>query len=191
MPPYYNKGTHRVRILSQGFPDANEYGQQFVIKVLVLGQAAEYERPVFLSLTNADGQASDYSNKTMEVLKYLGFHGEDASLARLDPDHIDHYSFVGIECVGYCKHKTKTNEETGETKTFENWYINTPRSGGVEYGKPDSMALKKLDSLFGKELKQSPPTTIQDSPPPKNKPVDVNNAAAETEAARQDQEIPF
>jgi len=189
MAIFYQEGTHRVRIVHQGFPDPGEYGQQFIITIQPIGNAQSYDRPVYLSLTNADGQPSDYSDKSIEVLKYLGFHGNKASLARLDPSHPQFHDFAGIECEAYCKHKEK--EKNGVVKVFEQWYINTPRSGGISYVTPEPTALKKLDSLFGKELKSPPPTTVQDSPPPTAPPVDISNPEAVAAATAGQKDIPF
>lgn len=182
MAPVYEENNHRVKITKQGFSEA-KYGLQFVLTVLPIDHPSGYERTVYLSLTDIDGERAQYADKTIEVLKHLGFYGDEASLARLDPDHAQCHSFVGVECEAYCKHKTK------DDKVFERWYINTPRSGGVEYNTPKAAMMRKLDNLFGKELKEPPPETTpqQNAPSPDNPGITPQEATATTG----EDEIPF
>lgn len=182
MAPAYKQGSHRVRVVKQGFAEG-EYGLQFVLTVVPLGHENGYERTVYLSLTDADGQRAEYADKSIGVLKHLGFHGDEASMARLDPEHPQFHSFHGVECEAYCQHKDKGG------KVVERWYINTPRSGGVEYTKPKAVMLKKLDSLFGKELKEAPPETApQHTAPPL---TDPGVLEAEAAATTGEDDIPF
>jgi hypothetical protein len=153
MAPYYPEGKHPATIVGQLFDDG-KYGLQFILEIEIDDNTGN-KRTVYLSLTDEKGQRAQYADITIEVLRHLGFAGSEASLARLDPDAANHFSFIGCRCEGYCKHKT--NEEG---KTGERWYINTPRAA-VERTPPEKNALRKLDSLFGKELKEPPPEGAQ------------------------------
>ena len=149
MAAHYQKGTYPATIVGQGFVES-KYGWQFVLKIEPQCNGEVRERTVFLALTDEQGNRAQYADQSIEVIKHLGFHGGDANLARLDPADPEHHSFLGLECQAYCTHKEKDGD------VFERWYINTPRSGGVEYSQPNAIAMKKLQSLFGKELKDSP-----------------------------------
>lgn len=153
MAPFYSEGKYPVTIVSQAFDDG-QYGLQFILEIEIDDNTGN-KRTVYLSLTDEHGQRAKYADITIEVLRHLGFAGSEASLTRLDPDASNHFSFVGCRCEGYCKHKTNS-----EGKTGERWYINTPRA---ERTPPAKTALRKLDSLFGKELKEAP---AAGTPPP-------------------------
>jgi hypothetical protein len=148
MAPHFHEGTHSITIVNQGFDDG-DYGVQFLLTVDVDNTGKE--RTVYLALTDEHGQRAKYADKTIEVLRHLGFAGSEASLTRLDTEHSNHFSLVGVHCEGYCSHKTK-----GDGTVGERWYINTPRAG-MERTPPAKTALRKLDSLFGKELKEPLP----------------------------------
>lgn len=156
MAPFYPEGKYPATIVSQAFDDG-QYGVQFILEIEIDDNTGN-KRTVYLSLTDEHGQRAKYADITIEVLRHLGFAGSEASLARLDPDASNHFSFVGCRCEGYCKHKTNNEGRTGER-----WYINTPRAG-AERTPPAATALRKLDSLFGKELKEAPGAGSQ--PPP-------------------------
>ncbi len=149
----YQEGTYPgSRIIKQGFPAPGNYGMQFAITVLPGGGAKK--RTVYLSLTDENGEPHEYSDKAIEVLRYLGFHGDSVDFGKLDPSQDGHFSFVGMEVECYCSVKTK---DDGTIK--ENWYINTPRSDGSV--SPESANIRKLNSLFGKAMKTG------SAPPPK------------------------
>jgi hypothetical protein len=154
-------GTYPARIGRQAF-DEGQYGCQFVLTIVVSDGEREQERSVFLSLTDEKGEKSQYADKTIEVLKYLGFSG---SLAQLDPRHPQHVSLAGIDVTAYCAHKAK---EDGTVK--ERWYINVPRVG-METKSPEKSTFRKLDALFGKALKsngtqQAKPPAAREAPKP-------------------------
>ena len=185
MGTYYEQGDYKATITSQGFSDG-DFGLQFVLKIQPKSTGDSKERTVFLALTNKEGGRDDYADKTIEVLRHLGFHGAEANFAKLDPESVDCHSFVNMEVDAYCHHGTRKSD--GET--VERWYINTPRSGGIEIVKPDSLATRKLDSLFGKELKAPPetPPPAQEAPPLTPAVAKQEAEALETAAAK---DIPF
>ena len=153
---HYEQGTYHIQIIEQGF-DEGKYGLSFWLKFSVTG--GEYERTAFLSLIDEEGNPARYAEKSMEVLRHLGFSGAEGKLSILDPRHPQCVSFVGIECEGYCSHKVKD-----DGNVVERWYINTPRDG-METKPPEKDTLRKLDALFGKELKQAAKDNPQPPPP--------------------------
>lgn len=177
MAPYYPEGKHPATIINQCFDDG-KYGLQFILEIEIDDNTGN-KRTVYLALTDEDGQRAKYADITIEVLRHLGFAGSEASLVRLDPDHANHFSFVGVPCEGYCKHKTN---DAGNTN--ERWYINTPRAG-MERTPPEKTALRKLDSLFGKELKEPP---VEGVVPPVQRQVEQSDSLP---SDRPDDDIPF
>jgi hypothetical protein len=189
MAVYYNQGTHTAEIVGQEFVET-EYGTQFVVRIMPEG--GEYERSVFLGLTDEHGKPAKFENsagetinvadQSLEVIAYLGL--PDQRLSRLDPGHPEHVSFIGQRVTCYCQHKVK------DGKTGERWYINTPRALP---GKPvEKGALKKLDSLFGRALKdkvkQQPaaPSEAKQDPQTADDPMspeEVNKTLAETDGS--------
>ena len=141
MAIYYGEGTYQATILSHTFTPS-DYGVQLsvVIEPIVDGEAKP--RTVYLAFLDAEGNPSEYSDKTVEVLQTLGY-SDDPS--RLDANSDNPVSLVGVECTAYCKHKDGK----------ERWYINTPRAN-LEPVEPK--ILKRLDVLFGKQLKKSTST---------------------------------
>lgn len=185
MAPHYAQGTYPATITAQGFAES-QYGWQFVLKLLPETDGNQHERTVFLALTDEDGNRAKYADKTMDVFRYLGFGGGDADLAQLDPEADNHYSFVGMAVEAYCQHKES------DSGTKERWYINTPRSGSTEITKPDNLALRKLQDLFGRELKETPETPVPASIAPAPPPIDSDEATDEAVAATTaDGDIPF
>ena len=180
MAPYYSEGKYPATIVSQAFDDG-QYGLQFILEIEIDDNTGN-KRTVYLSLTDENGQRAKYADITVEVLRHLGFAGSEASLTRLDPDASNHFSFVGCLCEGYCKHKTN-----GEGKVGERWYINTPRAG-VERTPPEKNALRKLDTLFGKELKEAPPAGV---PPVQKAATQPAEQREPLPADRPDDDIPF
>lgn len=178
MAPHYAQGTYPATITAQGFTE-NQFGWQFVLKILPETDGNQYERTVFLALMDEHGNRAEYADKTMAVFRHLGFCGEDADVSRLYPDAADHHSFVGLAVEAYCQHK-ESNKGISER-----WYINTPRSGGVEITNPDNLTLREMQNLFGKELKEGPD---EPAPPPIDSPKATEEAVAETTAGG---DIPF
>ena len=157
----YQTGTYPARIIKQGFPAPGNYGLQFAITVLPQGGAKN--RTVYLSLTDENGEPHKYSDKAIEVLQYLGFHGDPIDFGKLDPSQDGHYSFVGIDVECYCAVKTK---DDGTLKEY--WYINTP-GGAIE--PPAKADIRKLNSLFGKQLKTGGAPPPRTSKPPASTPA--------------------
>jgi hypothetical protein len=146
MAPYYAPGTYDSTLTGQGFAET-EFGTQFYLKIQPDVDGEARERTVFLPLCDANGERALHADKTIEVLRYLGFCGSEADLARLSPHHERCHSFVGMRVKAYCQHKANKAGQIGER-----WYINTPRSGG-EMKEPDPIAIQRLQALFGKELR--------------------------------------
>lgn len=178
MAPHYPEGKYPAIVVGQGFDD-NQYGVQFLLEIEI-DDGTGNKRTVYLSLTDENGQRAKYADITIEVLRHLGFAGSETSLSRLDPDHANHFSFIGAQCEGYCKHKTNSEGRTGER-----WYINTPRAG-MERTPPKQTALRKLDSLFGKELKEPLSEVMQPPRQPTQQPEQSADAAEQP-----DDDIPF
>jgi hypothetical protein len=180
----YEQGTYQAVITGQGFAES-QFGWQFLLKIQPNNDGGEGERTVYLSLTDENGARAEYADKTMEVLRHLGFGGADADLAQLDPEGASHFSLVGVQCEAYCKHTSK------DGKVFERWYINTPYSGGAEITTPANAVFTKLRSLFGKELR----APIEPAPPasePANEPAPVPTVEdIQQEAAETKDSIPF
>lgn len=182
MAPFYPEGKYPATVVGQSFDDG-QYGVQFILEIEI-DDGTGNKRTVYLSLTDEHEQRAKYADITIEVLRHLGFAGSEASLCRLDPDHANPFSLIGVECEGYCKHKTNTEGRTGER-----WYINTPRAG-VERTPPKQTALRKLDSLFGKELKAAPP---EGAAPPVTRQVDdtPDSPGQDTDPSVEGDDIPF
>ena len=172
----YDQGSYQATILRQGFSET-KYGWQFVLAIQPVANGDCPERTVYLALTNADGDKAEYADKTIAVLQHLGFRGSEADVARLDPKHSSHHSFVGQVVEAYCKH---AENDTGR---FERWYINTPRPG-TELKTPDPTTLRNLQTLFGKELAGSGGAT-----PAKTKPRPAMPRTAEEILASKNNEL--
>jgi hypothetical protein len=163
MAAYYEQGNYPVRIVGQYF-DESKYGMQFCLKIQPsAGQS--YERTVYLSLTDEQGNKAQYYDKTLDVLAYLGFAEE--RFEKLDPQHPQCCSFVGREVSAYCKHKPD-----GKGGTKEVWYIDIPKAK-YEPKPVDSSRLRKLNAMFGKDMKErakreqaKPPQTQATEPEP-------------------------
>ena len=178
--PSYEKGTYRATIVGQGFPEPSEYGLQYAIE-LEIGVSKD-RRTSYLSLTDADGNRAEYADASIKVLRYLGFCESEADFAQLDPDHSEHHSFIGKVVDAYCSPKVK------DSKTSERWYINTPGAGTAI--KPlEKSSIRKLNALFGKEIKapadSPPPVTAPKAAPP------VEQLPAEMPAGNPAKDIPF
>lgn len=159
--PYYDVGRYLVRLGKHAVVEKTA-GPQLVIKFEVLGvydktgqvvDCSGYERSFYRVL----------NDKTMsfaiDELKALGFSAPKFS--SLDPESDDPFSFDGIECDMWCSHKPDQN---GNLR--ENWAPAKTGSGEIEGKRADRSALRKLDSLFGKELKSSKPTASKREPQP-------------------------
>lgn len=176
---HYAEGTYPATVVGQCFDDG-KFGMQFLIE-LEIDDNTGSKRTAYMSLTNDKGDRHKNAHKTIAVIRHLGFSGSETSMARLDPSHANHFSFVGARCDLFCSHYTN---DAGDAKV--NWYINTPRAG-MERTPPQKNALRKLDSLFGKELKepaaegtQAPQTQPPSSDrPPDNVPNDSDLASGE------------
>jgi hypothetical protein len=185
MAAFYDQGNYAVRIVGQSLTENKKGNPELQLTIKIVGQYAadgelhpidsEFNRTIFLTLTDGTIGTADRPGWVLEVLQYLGFTG--ASLAALDPDDKHHVSFVGRECNAYCK------VETYEGKEREKWNISRPREA-----KPaapiDKKKLRGLDARFGKTLKAfagRAPATVPPSEPP----------ASPAAAATADDDIPF
>lgn len=150
MAAHYASGVHVAEIVGQEFAET-DFGVQLAIKIMP--QNGEYERTVFLGLTDKEGNPASFTNsmgetvnvadQSLEVIAYLGL--PDGQLSRLAPGHPEFFSFEGMQVQAYCQHKVKKDGAVSER-----WYINVPRALGQPLEKN---ALRKLDALFGKALK--------------------------------------
>lgn len=176
MSIHYPKGTHRARITGQGFPAANEYGMRFMFRILPNG--GEYERTAYHPLSDSEGRPAERSDQTIAIFQMLGFGGDDSDIAQLDPEHPNHFSFIGLEVDAYCQHKQRD-----DGIEVERWYINIPREGPIIEPLEKPMA-RKLNALFGKQLKTrgelQPATTAEIVP-----------TTSESELPEDGDDIPF
>jgi len=154
MSAYYNSGRYWGRIVRQSLGQSKEKKTpQFCIHFQILGQVdladpdgnlipcQGYERTVFRYITE---KTVDY---LIEDLQRLGIELPHASWRYLDPDQQGFVDLSGKECEFYCEH------EEYEGKPKEKWGLS--RGGGqLTIEKMDEKAIKTLDNLFGKKLKE-------------------------------------
>lgn len=148
MSVFYEKGRYRCRISKQGLTAAStgttQFFLQFDVLARVIGPNAEaevqqYTRTMFRAITE---KTIPY---LLEDLQALGFHG--GSFAELDPDNSSHQSFVGQEIAMYCNHET---DQKGSPR--EKWGV-ARSAGEMEVRPPEKTEIRKLDALFGKQLR--------------------------------------
>jgi hypothetical protein len=184
MTVYYNQGTYPVRIVEQ-YWDETEYGMQFCLKILPTNVEQPYERTVYLSFTDADGNKAQFYEKTLDVLAHLGF-AEDR-FEKLDPRHPQCVNFVDTEITAYCKHKPD-----GKGGAKEAWYINVPKDK-YEPKPVESSQLRKLNALFGKDMKERAKVggVAKPAKPPVQTPVQPPVPEPPQDNSGPDPDIPF
>jgi len=159
MAVYYKEGTYTASILSHTFAPG-KFGVQLVIEIEPFVDGNIYKRTVFLPFLDEQGNPAKYADKTIEVLQSIGYYDDPS---RLDNQSANPISLVGTEITAYCKH----------TGGKERWYINTPREQ-VEREVVDKNTLRKLDALFGRQLKKPKAATAKPALAPVQTVEEVN-----------------
>jgi hypothetical protein len=176
---FYEVGRYLVRL---GKHDVIEKpkGPQLTIRFTVLGKydnmgevdasVQSYERTYYRVLNE---KTAEYA---IEDLKNLGY--DLPTFTGLDPSDPDGFVFDGREADMWCGHE---NTEDGGSK--EKWTV-ARRGGGsteIEGKRADRKALRNLDNLFGKALKESAPA----------KPAPAQRQPVATAAGITDDYVPF
>lgn len=150
----YGLGRYLVELLGQqGFSEAGTGTTQFYMKFQVMAiwshedgqwhQVETAERTLYKALT------ANTAQYFAEDLRALGYTGN--SFGPLDMRHPQAHIFQG-EIEMTCQ------IETYNGKTREKW--NIVRGSGREERAIDGQAVKKLDALYGKALKETGPVTV-------------------------------
>jgi hypothetical protein len=149
--PFYAEGNYVCEIISQAMTEASTGNPQFVLRFKVLGAPdpknpdnylvapQQYERSCYRTITE---KTIDWF---IDDLRVLGFTGN--SFRDLSSDSPNFCNFKGLTIDMYCKHVPGQNGER------EEWNISHPRSNSPEYKQLDSKQVRKLDDLFGKQLR--------------------------------------
>jgi hypothetical protein len=149
MSIFYQPGRYRCEILDQALSEAKTGTPQLVLKIKVLELEngspldAQYEREIYRSITE---NTMPYF---LQDLKTLGYTRD--SFRYLDPNVPNYHNFAGQEMIARCTH------EEGSGGMRERWNVALMGGGGtgkLEVERPlDSAAIRKLDNLFGKQLR--------------------------------------
>lgn len=170
--PFYAPGVYVCQVTDQALSKASTGTPQFVLKVKVLGKPdpkdpgsyipvdQQYDRTIFRTITD---KTIPYLT---EDLKALGFTG--SSFRYLDPNVEGAQIFTGTILDCYCKHE---NDQRGDLR--ERWSIARQGGGKLDVEALDAAEVRKLDALFGKQLKQQPATAPK--PAPTAAPLDVSD----------------
>jgi hypothetical protein len=180
MAIYYGEGEYPAIIVSHTF-SAGQYGTQLVIEIEPQSSGNTNKRTAYLGFLDGDGKTDKNIEKTLAFLRSIGYCDDPS---RLDANSPNPASLIGTEVTAFCRHNVKDDKEK--------WYLNAPKEA------VDRKVLSKLDSLFGKQLKnQAPATCPKPSPTAKarnaltdTKPKDIDAANNELADAVGD-DIPF
>lgn len=161
--PYYAKGRYRAQVKEQALGQAQTGTTQFAVKVTILecltplSEVSQYDRTIYLAITD----------KTMEyvVPKLQGIGYTRDSLKYLDPKEPNHHSFVGQEIEVFCNHE---NNRDGVLQ--EKWDIARQGSKPLDVKPADKNAIRTLDMLFSRAVKQSGGASAARSPIPQSAP---------------------
>ena len=137
--PYYAEGNYQATIVSHTFTPG-QYGVQLVIGIEPHTDGKSYSRTIYLPFLDADENPDKNIERTMTALATIGFAGNPS---QLDPQSDNPVSLVGNEITATCKYNQDSKER---------WYVTTEREPIKPVTKP---MLRKLDALFGKELKKN------------------------------------
>jgi hypothetical protein len=154
----YEEGKYKARITGQTIGENKKGNPEIQLYIQPIGyytpqglEAGSYqwERTVFLTLTDKTIGTEKDPGWIMKLLWFLGFEGK--SFAQLDQDHEQPHSFVGQEVDALCQH------DNYQGKAIEKWSILT---GGAQRPAVKALAnkgLRALDAKFGKVLKGHAP----------------------------------
>lgn len=158
--PYYEVGRYVCR-LGQHAMVEKEKGPQLVLRFKVLGrydnmgqvhEVNSYERTYYRVFNE------NTISFAIEDLKALGFAAPKFS--SLDPEDSDPFNFDGIECDMWCSHKPNRDGDMQEV-----W--SPAKQGGsteIEGKRVEKSALRKLDNLFGRQLRSEVAPTGKPQP---------------------------
>ncbi len=154
---YYNEGRYLVEVTGQGFGESDQKKTPFFFlefepryQMMNQGQVGvePYTREVRLYLTD---KALDGA---LARLRSLGWSG--TSFSELEPGGA--FSFSGQEMGLICQHS-----QDGD-KVYENWSV--PLAGGGSKVESKSGISKKLDNLFGRQLRKTGKVESDSAPRP-------------------------
>lgn len=152
MQMQYEPGRYWCKVTGQAMGKSKAGNAQFILSFAVVGKVdpsdpggeliacPKNERRMFLTITEKTGEY------VIEDLKRLGYQKQ--SFKFLDPERDGYHDFTGHEFEARCD----PNEYEG--KTTEKWRV---ASDGYKPEPPDANDIKKLDMLFGKQLKEAFP----------------------------------
>jgi hypothetical protein len=182
MSTHYNQGPYFCDVTGQQLTKTKNGNPQFELDMqpyaaiqqdgepLVL-DANGPPRTIYMVITEKSG---DF---VLENLRSIGFAGSSFSQLDADMSKGKVHSFVGQRIRTFCNH------ETYEGVTREKWMVS---SGEKRQNEPlDTASVRKLDALFGKQLKNgaksSAPAAEKAAPPP----------AEDHALVTEDDDIPF
>lgn len=188
--PHYDEGKYRIRIVSQTLAeggqkkDGGDKAPSLVFGIMPIGWYEkgelqdlddDFERTIFLPITEATLGTTDKPGWVLQTLQWLGFTG--ASFALLDPASDDHQSFVGKEMDALCKH------ESYQGKDREKWSFLRGGGDGFKAKQASSKEVRGLDAKFAKLLKtlQGTPSKTP-APRPEEQPEDALQRQADERA---------
>lgn len=160
---HYSEGIYRVRVIGQGFAESSAKKTPFFfLQVMPLG-IVDVEDPDRL-ITPVDSKydrliklwvnSTDNVERSVDKLFTLCQWNGDGGFRQLDPDTPNYTSFTGVEFEAICSHS-----QDGD-KVYENWDL--PGGGSQSQIENAKGLSRKLDTLFGKQLKKTgtakPPT---------------------------------
>lgn len=154
MANYYQEGNYEATILSHTFTPG-KFGVQLVIEIEPHVEGNAYPRTVYLAFLDESGNPAKHIDETIAALAAMDYTDIPS---RLDKQSKNPASLIGTEIKVTCKYNKDGKER---------WYINTPRA---ELEAVDSGTLRKLDALFGKQLKGAKPVDAKAATPMASKP---------------------
>ena len=157
--PFYEPGRYWGKITRQKLGQASTGTPQLVLSFTVLGKVdpadpdgnllpvmQQYERTIFRSITE---KTIEWVGQDLETLGFTG-----GSYRQFDEDDPECCDLRGNELAFSCNHEA--HYKTGEP--CEKWSIASDGSG-LEVKPLDDQAIRKLDAMFGKQLKKKPATS--------------------------------
>lgn len=142
--PHYEPGRYVGVVTDQGLTKASTGTIQLVLKIRITEgtqparDVEQYERTLFLAITD----------KTLPYLvpklQALGYNRD--SFAYLDKTNPQHQDLAGTKAEFFCKHEPGKD---GDLR--ERWDVCSPSA--LDLKPPDVADVRKLDALFGKQLK--------------------------------------
>lgn len=160
MTTFYQPGRYWGKITEQAIGKTSNGNPQIVLRFLVLGRInpanpegdllpveSQMERTFYRVITE---KTIDF---VMQDLETLGFSG--TSFSQLDPNHESSQDLTGKELEWSCSH------ESYQDDMKERWHL---ARSGVVVQPLESKELRKLDAMFGKQLKAGASKKPNDKP---------------------------